>query len=85
MLERDTRQALADEKRLYSGKSSLSFTDTIRGKSLAEIERLAIQWAREEHKGNQSAAARQLGISRTTLWRMLQTNGDAEALKNSIV
>jgi transcriptional regulator with PAS, ATPase and Fis domain len=29
-----------------------------------------------KHGGNQSAAARQLGISRTTLWRMMKDQGE---------
>ncbi|MBQ1531220.1 MAG: PrpR N-terminal domain-containing protein [Solobacterium sp.] len=39
---------------------------------LKEIEKEIIQSVLRENNGNQSAAAKQLGISRTTLWRMLQ-------------
>jgi transcriptional regulator of acetoin/glycerol metabolism len=42
--------------------------------SLDDIEASAIQRAVELHRGNISAAARQLGISRNTLYRKLQRN-----------
>lgn len=41
-------------------------------RSLAEIERDIAFRVVEESGGNQSAAAKRLGISRTTLWRMLK-------------
>ena len=39
--------------------------------TLEEITRQVIRQAVADHGGNQTAAARQLGISRTTLWRYL--------------
>ena len=42
---------------------------------LVEIDRDIIRRVVEESGGNQSAAAKRLGISRTTLWRMMQTEG----------
>ena len=45
------------------------------GWSLAEIEREHIQRVLERHRGNATAAAKQLGISRTTLWRKLRQYG----------
>jgi len=45
--------------------------------SLAEIERDHIQRVLTRHRGNATAAARQLGISRTTLWRKLREYGIA--------
>lgn len=39
-------------------------------KPLNQIEKDIIQAVVKEHNGNQSAAAKQLGISRTTLWRI---------------
>lgn len=44
-----------------SGKRPLDFK--------REAERKAIQDALRRHNGNQTAAARELGISRVTLWR----------------
>ncbi len=43
--------------------------------SLAEVERDHIQRVLESHRGNATAAARHLGISRTTLWRKLKEFG----------
>ena len=40
--------------------------------SLAEVEREHIALVLERHRGNTTAAAKQLGISRTTLWRKLR-------------
>jgi transcriptional regulator with PAS, ATPase and Fis domain len=42
------------------------------GWSLAEVEKEHIRRVLERHKGNATAAAKQLGISRTTLWRKLR-------------
>ena len=43
--------------------------------SLAEVEKEHIQRVLERHRGNATAAAKQLGISRTTLWRKLRQYG----------
>jgi DNA-binding NtrC family response regulator len=43
--------------------------------SLADVEREHIQRVLARHRGNSTAAARQLGISRTTLWRKLREYG----------
>ena len=43
--------------------------------SLAEVEREHIQRVLALHRGNATTAARQLGISRTTLWRKLREYG----------
>jgi DNA-binding NtrC family response regulator len=43
--------------------------------SLAEVEREHIVRVLERHRGNATAAARQLGISRTTLWRKMRDYG----------
>ncbi len=43
--------------------------------SLAEVERDHIRRVLQRHDGNATAAARQLGISRTTLWRKLRQYG----------
>jgi transcriptional regulator of acetoin/glycerol metabolism len=43
--------------------------------SLADIEKEHIQRVLALHRGNATAAAKQLGISRTTLWRKLRQYG----------
>jgi DNA-binding NtrC family response regulator len=45
------------------------------GWSLAEVEKEHIRRVLDRHRGNATAAARQLGISRTTLWRKLREYG----------
>ena len=45
-------------------------------RSLAQIERDIVEEVIRKHGGNQSAAARSLGISRTTLWRMTKGQGE---------
>jgi DNA-binding NtrC family response regulator len=47
--------------------------------SLADVEREHIQRVLKRHAGNATAAARQLGISRTTLWRKLRHYGIARS------
>lgn len=39
--------------------------------TLKQIIRKAVEQALQENNGNQTAAARQLGIGRTTMWRYL--------------
>jgi DNA-binding NtrC family response regulator len=43
--------------------------------SLAEVEKEHIRRVLARHRGNATSAARQLGISRTTLWRKLREYG----------
>ena len=43
--------------------------------SLADVEKEHIQLVLARHRGNATTAARQLGISRTTLWRKLREYG----------
>ncbi len=43
--------------------------------SLADVEREHIALVLRRHRGNSTSAARQLGISRTTLWRKLRHYG----------
>jgi two-component system response regulator AtoC len=50
-------------------------TDPRVGWSLADVEREHIRRVLARHGGNATAAARQLGISRTTLWRKLRQYG----------
>jgi transcriptional regulator of acetoin/glycerol metabolism len=51
----------------------------VEGKSLDEVEVAMIKRALEEHRGNVSAAARALGISRNTIYRKLPSLSVAQA------
>ena len=66
------RRVLQREERMYPLQSSGQLSDILRGKTLEEVNRIAINLALSECNGNQRAAAAQLGVSRTTLWRTLQ-------------
>ncbi len=44
----------------------------IEGKTLAQIEAQAIEEALKRNKGNRTAAARELGIDKSTIWRKLK-------------
>ena len=63
-------EMLARERRIHRRKRKLE-TDTFEGKTLEEINRSIAENTLAANGGNQSMTARQLGISRTTLWRML--------------
>lgn len=63
--------ALAGQRRVFRRIPSGTDPDTFKPQTLNEITRSAILRTMEALDGNQSAAARQLGISRTTLWRYL--------------
>lgn len=52
--------------------------------TLEEIEQIAVQQALQAENGNQKRAAERLGISRTTLWRMLQREAPNSAQKSGI-
>jgi len=71
----DTAEILAREhgmfRRLPEGAGFFSSA----GMTLQEIERNVIEHTLNENKGNQSQTARQLGISRSTLWRILSGGG----------
>ena len=58
---------------LVPGVGSVGFGETTL--SLVELERSAIERAREETRGNRSEMARLLGIGRTTLYRKLRLYG----------
>lgn len=67
-------ELLAQERRVYRRNQSVADGFSFAGQTLEEINRIIAQQALNANGGNQSATAKQLGISRTTLWRMLSRN-----------
>lgn len=66
----DTAEVLAQERTFFRGNpGGAAFSPA--GMTLAEMERGIIEQALSENRGNQSLTARRLGISRSTLWRIL--------------
>lgn len=54
--------------------SSFSLPDTVEQPTLFDYSKHIILSILEQNEGNQTKTARQLGISRTTLWRYLKNN-----------
>ena len=67
----DVADLMARERRVYRRLAGTAEGQTFSGQTLEEITRAVAQQALTANGGNQSLTARQLGISRTTLWRML--------------
>ena len=72
----DVQEVLNKERTITT--VSLHSTDSSKtidiSKSLSEINKKVADMVLEVHSGNQSKAAESLGISRTTLWRLLKSN-----------
>lgn len=68
----DTQEVLTQERQLYAVPASSSIAQLIGHKSLDEINQIIVQYVLAQEQGNQKATALRLGISRSTLWRMLQ-------------
>ena len=75
----NVQRVLHREERMYPSRTAAPTADILRGKTLEEIDLLALKLALAECNGNQRAAAEKLGISRTTLWRMLQRENTKNA------
>ena len=71
--EADVRNGLSLEKVESHINTIVSPSIPLKG-TLADIEKEIISQALKDNNGNQSITAKQLGISRTTLWRILQNN-----------
>lgn len=70
-------ELLAKERALRSRSTQLvPLSDPDNNRTLDEIISEAIQQAVTAHGGNRAAAARQLGISRTTMWRYLSKSAE---------
>lgn len=73
----DVRSLLALERPVYPNSQTNDMGYGIDlDRPLTQIERDIIETVINRHGGNQSAAARSLGISRTTLWRMMKNASD---------
>lgn len=64
-------ETLAQERKVYHHTTKPAGNISLSGTTLDEITRAAVRQALADNNGNQTQTARQLGISRTTLWRML--------------
>ena len=71
----DTAEILAREHGMFRGVPEGPGVFASSGMTLEEITRKVIENTLTENKGNQSLTARQLGISRSTLWRILSADG----------
>ncbi len=69
--ESDVRSVLSLEKDVSYVNTTFSPNISIKG-TLTEIEKEIITLVLKDNNGNQSLTAKQLGISRTTLWRIMQ-------------
>lgn len=67
----DVAEILSLERRQYRRTPILQSSVSFSGLTLDEITRQVVRQALAENGGNHSLTARQLGISRTTLWRLL--------------
>ena len=67
----DIKSAIADENALFN-ESQSHFSYNFDNKTLKDIEKDVINAVLKEEHGSKSIAAKRLGISRSTLWRMLQ-------------
>ncbi|MEG0742690.1 MAG: PrpR N-terminal domain-containing protein [Clostridia bacterium] len=66
---------LIKERLLYPCVKSQSMAELFEGKSLEEINLLAMRHVLAQEHGNRTTTAAKLGISRTSLWRMMQKCG----------
>ena len=69
--KREVEDVLKKEKVVFDTESPVQ-TSNLSGKTMEEIQMLAVAQALADHQNNQTEAARQLGIARTSLWRMMK-------------
>lgn len=65
-------RVLSEEKEMMDAFQYPSNNLTAEGKTLKEMEKEIAKRVLDEEKGNRTSTARRLGLSRATLWRMLQ-------------
>jgi DNA-binding NtrC family response regulator len=71
----DVAELLAQERKVYRRVPDPASAPSMSGMTLSEICASVARQVLAENHGNQTQTARQLGISRTTLWRMLSGDG----------
>lgn len=79
ILTETVQKLLTRERAMFPKQTAQPLAEALRGKTLEEIEMLAVRQALSDENGNQRATAARLGISRTTLWRMLQKETQPQA------
>ncbi|MGN0772239.1 MAG: PrpR N-terminal domain-containing protein [Candidatus Ventricola sp.] len=79
------RTQLAKERLLYPPANIFTMTNIFEGKTLEEIDMIALQYVLAREKNNRSTTAAKLGISRSTLWRMMQKMGLSSEENNTEV
>lgn len=67
---------------IYRDLFSTSAEEKLPNLTLEEIDRQVIQKVLKDNKGNQSRSAKQLGISRTTMWRYLGKEKENDTVSN---
>lgn len=71
------QRALRTEELLYPAESSLGFAEAVRGRTMDEVDLMLVRQALVDAGGSRTAAAARLGISRSSLWRMIQRMEEA--------
>jgi len=71
-------EVLARERRSYRASGAAPAADSAASGTLDQIIRSAVRQALALEAGNHTAAAKRLGISRTTLWRYLNAKDGAD-------
>ena len=73
----DTAELLVSARKFYHLQTNELSGFSAGNLTLQEMTRKIIEHSLAENNGNQSLTARKLGISRSTLWRILNESADA--------
>lgn len=71
----DAARSLLEEEQVSCSEAPRPLASLTSGRTLEEITKAVVQQTLNEVNGNQTLAAKRLGIGRTTLWRILKKNG----------
>ena len=72
----EVRNELMKEEELVKATSEAGLGNLIGTRTLKEIENSIVHMVLAEEDGNRTRTAKRLGLSRATLWRMLQEEED---------